>query len=398
MRAKGHRVVIVGAGPAGVAAAKRAKRKLRGAEVTLIDRSALQTNVPDLPAVLESDKDVQRGDLYAVERRTGAKLVIGEVESACRGQVHLVGGTSIGYDTLLVCAGAVSARVFGEHTTPARTAPEVRAVRKEIEARIDSGQAPVKLAILGSALSGLEFAAAAKEGFNEDLEVTLIGSHLDLPTPEEIPYGERYLNEQDVTLVTGAHIEAVDADGVHYRDAEGSHVLKADLFLETLGERGGAEHLVEVPVDDKGRVLTTASLQSQGDPNVWAAGAAAAMTDTKTGKPVKDTVKNAEESAKRIVDNVVRLKKGKAPKPFRDGAPGWVAKLGSTDAIGRVGPVQLRGWVAAALKNALLEIQSQPARLHDGWLKYAQLITKLRVPRKPAEAQSVTSQSTSSAA
>src|ERR1039457_4516902 len=257
----GARVIVVGAGFAGLAAVEGLARA--GAQVMLIDRNVYSTFQPLLYQVATGG--LNPGDLAyparAVTRAHGARFRLGElagIDAAAR-RITLADGTGFDYDYLILATG-VSAAYFGvtgadEHSLGLYTRRDAVALRDHIMARLErldvagAGKA-VHFTVVGGGATGVELAGALAE---------LRGTALDAAFPE------------------------VDLASVHIRLVEQAPALLGP-FDPGLRESARDQLLargVEVRLDTairevtNDRVLLANGEDLPSDVTVWAAGVSA---------------------------------------------------------------------------------------------------------------------------
>ena len=134
-----HRVVILGGGFGGLAAAQGLKNV--PVQVTLIDRRNFHLFQPLLYQVATgwlSPANITSTLRAILKRQQNARVLLGEAESidTGRGQVALSGGAEIGYDTLIVATGS-RAFYFGNENWQAiapglKTVEDATAIRSRI--------------------------------------------------------------------------------------------------------------------------------------------------------------------------------------------------------------------------------------------------------------------------
>jgi NADH:quinone reductase (non-electrogenic) len=168
------RVIVVGAGFAGLAAVKELRQV--GAKVLLIDRNIYSTFQPLLYQVATGG--LNPGDvaypLRSLARRKAAKFRPGElagIDPAVR-RITLTDGTVLDYDYLVLGTG-VSAAFYGvtgaaEHTFGLYTRHDAVALRDHIMARLErlDAEGPgngVNFTVVGGGATGVELAGALAE-------------------------------------------------------------------------------------------------------------------------------------------------------------------------------------------------------------------------------------------
>jgi NAD(P)H-nitrite reductase large subunit len=286
-----HRVVIVGAGPAGLATARGYREAGGEGAVTLIGAE------PHLPYRRPPlTKEFLRGELErtelaleqaswfaerSVELRLGTQVVEIDPEA---GEVRLADGQAVAADACVLATGSRPGRL----PVPGADHEDVLEMRllSDSERLVERAQGASCGVVVGSGFIGCEVAASlAMRG----LEVTLVSEE---PVPQAARLGHHageriasWLRDGGVTLILEAEVEAIeDARRVQ---VAGRPALDADVVLlatgavpngELAGSIGIALHDGAVPVD--------ASMRSAGG-FLRAAGDVARAFNRCAGRPLR---------------------------------------------------------------------------------------------------------------
>jgi len=284
-------VVIIGAGPAGLAAARGYRDAGGDGTVTLIGAE------PHLPYQRPPlTKEFLRGELArnelaleeaswfaqrSVERRLGASAQ--EIDATGR-QVRLAGGENVPADACVLATGSRPDRL----PVPGADHEDVLEMRllADSERLIERARSAASAVVIGSGFIGCEAAASlAMRG----LEVTLVSVE---PVPQAdrlgVEAGRRiaaWLREAGVTLILGAEVEAIeDARRVRVTGAPG---LGADIVLLATGvvPNGELAETAGVELHD-GAVPVDASMRSD-NPFLSAAGDVAWVVNRRAGRRLR---------------------------------------------------------------------------------------------------------------
>ena len=264
------RVIVVGAGFAGLAAVRELDRT--GARVLLIDKNVYSTFQPLLYQVATGG--LNPGDVaYPVRAFAGKRATrfrpgeLHRIDAAAR-QITLTDGAVLGYDYLVLGTG-VSAAYYGipgaaGHTLALYTRRDAIALRDHIMARlerldIEGPGRTVNFTVVGGGATGVELAGALAE----------LKDALGAPFPE------------------------VDKADVHIRLVEMAPSLLApfDSSLQSYAygqlQRRGVEVLLSTKISEIGeaRVLLADGTELPSDVTVWAAGVAAPEAVARWGLP-----------------------------------------------------------------------------------------------------------------
>ncbi|AHG03390.1 NADH dehydrogenase [Halobacterium sp. DL1] len=354
------RVVVLGAGYAGVVLVDRLERRLPSdVELVVVDDTGEHLVQHELHRAIRrpefaDDITVSLRDIFDHARIEVA--TVGSVDTDAR-TVHLADGTSVDYDVAAVCLGAETA-YYGlpgveEQSIPLKRLPDAARIRRRFLDIVDAGGGTVVVG--GAGLSGVqtagEVAAFARgEGVADDVDVHLLEQYDDVapsfPPAFQAAVREE-LNREGVEVRTGVTVEQATESAVEAADL----VVPYDLFVWTGGIRGsdalGGER-VDVRAD-----LTL-------DDHTLAVGDAARVVDAE-GRAVPASAQAAVREAKVAARNVERLvaDRREASDGFRPrlarytfDSPGWLVSIGD-GAVAQVGPSVFRGTAAKVVKTGV---------------------------------------------
>lgn len=282
------RVVIVGAGAAGVAAADTLARFGGGCPVTLIgneseppyDRTMLTKHFLAGTAG-GAELPMKVADLAGrgIAVRQGSTVTSIDPEARL---VHLADGTSLPYDKLILATGAEPKRL----TIPGADRPHVRTLRSAEDARavLDGLPAVRHVVVVGGSFIGMEAAAALRD---QAVEVTVVASD---EKPLAKVFGEAIADAilavhraHGTAFRLGRQVSRIEADRVILDDGS---TLAADLVLVGIGvsprlalaERAGLAVDDGITVDERLRT-------SRRD--IFAVGDIAAWPDPHSGERIR---------------------------------------------------------------------------------------------------------------
>jgi 3-phenylpropionate/trans-cinnamate dioxygenase ferredoxin reductase component len=279
----GRKIVVVGGGPAGVAAALAAKQQDATAEVALInDEHHEPYEKPPLSKAVLTGKARPHDAPIAGPKGVaggGVALVHARVMAIDRGARTLVteAGERIGYDALVLATGSIN-RVLPMFPAGRkgiyylRTEAEARALKEHLD-RIRALPNPT-LIVIGGGLIGLEVAASAAEIGVKTTVVEIAPRVLARVCDEETSalIDERH-RARGVDIRTGTAVSALTElpDGRLAVTAGNGETLTADLIVvgtgaapeDRLAQAAGLATNDGIVVDDHGRT---------SDPAIFAAG------------------------------------------------------------------------------------------------------------------------------
>ncbi len=361
-----HRVVIVGAGFAGLSAARALVGK--PVEVTIVDRRNFHTFQPLLYEVATAG--LESGDvaypIRAIFGRAGNVLFKFATVTGVdwdRRHVTLDGAEPLPFDSLIVASGA-TAMFFGipgarEFTFPLYTLTDARKLRDHVLRRLEQADADrteasegaLTFVVVGGGPTGVEVSGALAElldmavrhdGFRfsrQDVRIVVVDGADRLLTafkPAASAYTARTLEGRGVELrlghmvrsVTSTHVELDKGDRIPTRTV----VWAGGVTVEdTVASRLGAE------ASANGRLAVDAHLGVVGRPDVYAIGDAAAVPwGPKSGDAARICPQLAQvaiQSGAHAATEILHRIEGRPTRPFRYHDKGTMATIGRRAAI-----------------------------------------------------------------
>jgi len=390
----GPRVIVVGAGFAGLAATGELARA--GAEVLLIDRNVYSTFQPLLYQVATGG--LNPGDVSyparAFTRRRGARFRLGELaglDPAAR-LITLADGAELGYDYLVLATG-VSAAYYGvtgaaEHSLGLYTRRDAVELRNHIMARLErldiagSGQ-EVNFTVVGGGATGVELAGALAELRSTALdaafpEVDLASVHIRLV--EQAPalllpfepglrdYAREQLAGRGVDVLTSTAIQEVRSDRVILADGT---ELPSDVTVWAAGVTGPAELAGwGLPRGPGGRILVGPDLRVRGQDRIFALGDVALIED----QPLPQLAQPALQTGRHAARQIRRLAAGQPTAAFQYHDKGIMATIGRRSAVVQLPRrIRIRGtlawlaWLGLHLLTLLGNRNRMSALLNLSW-------------------------------
>ncbi|WP_030559909.1 NAD(P)/FAD-dependent oxidoreductase [Streptomyces aureocirculatus] len=331
-----HRIVVVGAGYAGLPAAERLAHKLRHSDVTVTlvnasDQFVERVRLHQLAAGQRWAAPSLRQQLSG----TPVQLVVGRVtaiDTAGRTVRMDVAPGAIGYDTLVYAVGS-EARLddvpgVAEHAYTVAGLEQATRLRYRI-AEIASGGT---VAVVGGGLTGLETASELAESYPE-LRVRLLTGGDDVGAglvPRARTHLRRALDRLGVSVHPGVVVAAVRKDGLDTRDGAS---FAADAVVWATGFRAPEPaRAAGFATDENGRMLVDATLRSVSHPEVYAVGDAAAGMSV-SGTPSRMSCQAALPMGRGVADVVAARLTGREPGPVRIGYVFTNISLGRRDGV-----------------------------------------------------------------
>ena len=361
-----HRVVIVGAGFAGLSAARAL---IDGpVDVTLVDQRNFHTFQPLLYEVATAGLDP--GDVaYPI------RAVFGRADNVSfrfatvtgvdwdRRQVALEGSSPLPFDSVIVASGA-TARYFGipgasELTFPLYTLTEARRLRDHVLRKLEDADADPSLVaegaltfvVVGGGPTGVEVAGALAElldvavrhdgfAFERSTGRIVLVDGLDrLLTPfkpKASSYAARTLEGRGVELELGRMVRSVTASCVELDDGR-QIPTQTVVWAGGVTVEGTVASTLGVDAASNGRLLVGPDLSITGRLDAYAIGDAAAVP---WGPGAKDPravcpqlAQVAIQSGRHAAAQIVNRVEGRPVEPFRYHDKGIMATIGRKAAI-----------------------------------------------------------------
>lgn len=371
-----HRVVILGAGFAGLRVAKRLKKA--PVEVVIVDRQNHHLFQPLLYQVATAGlagPDVAAPIRRILRSHRHTRVLYSAVTGIdpVHRRVQMDKG-ELSYDTLVVATGATHS-YFGhdeweQHAPGLKTLADAQRIRSHVlrafefaEALSDpAAQASwLRFVVVGAGPTGVELAGALAElarkilprdfrGFDASMtEVVLIeaGPRVLAPYTEELSASaKQQLEALGVVVRTESSVTHIDAEGVTLKDGE---VIEARTVLWAAGVR--ASPILKdlgVALDRSGRAMVESDLTVPDHPSVFVLGDAAHVEQSGSLVPgVAPAAMQMGDFAAKVIVARVRSPDGPAERRvFRYRDKGSMATIGRSSAVADLGRLKLKGWPA----------------------------------------------------
>lgn len=371
-----HTVVIVGAGFAGLAAAKA----LGGApcRVVVVDRQNHHTFQPLLYQVATGG--LSAADICAPIRSVLApypnvEVRLGEVSSIdVAGRIIHCSCGPVAYDTLVLATG-MNTQYFGNDSWAA-SAPGLKTItdatemrrrvlvafeRAEIEKDEEARRNWLTFVIVGGGPTGVELAGALAEITRDTLkrdfrrirpaesQILLLDAAPRLLTSFEAPlsdYALRRLIRMGVRSLVSHRVLKIDDEGVTAESAGVERRIHAKTVLWAAGVKGSPLAMqLGVDLDRMGRVPVGPDLSVPGRPEIIVLGDLARFEQD--GSPLPGVAQPALQEG-RYAARVIRarLTGAAAPPPFRYLNLGNMATIGRHAAVAELFGIRLKGYLA----------------------------------------------------
>ncbi|MET9103207.1 NAD(P)/FAD-dependent oxidoreductase [Streptomyces antibioticus] len=376
------RILVVGAGFAGVECVRRLERRLSAdeAEITLVTPFAYQLYLPLLPQVASGVLTPQSIALSLRRSRKYRTRIIpgGAVGVDLRAKVCVIRTITDEmidepYDYIVLAPGSVT-RTFDipgltDHAFGMKTLAEAAYIRDHVITQLDladASQDPAERAsrlqfvVVGGGYAGTETAACLQLLTHNAvkryprLDPGLIKWHLIDIAPKLMPElgdklgrsAQEVLRKRGIDISLGVSIAKAGAEEVTFTDGRvvptRTLIWTAGVVASPLIGTLGAETV-------RGRLAVTSKMNLPGHDGVFALGDAAAVPDEvkaargEEGAVCPPTAQHAMRQGKVVADNVIATLRGQELRPYEHTDLGLVVDLGGTDAVSKPLGIELRG-------------------------------------------------------
>lgn len=411
---KKPRVVIIGAGFAGIEAAKTLVKA--AVEVIIIDRNNYHTFIPMLFQVATTIVDPQQV-VYPIRRmfRQASNILFlqAEVNTVDFKQQFLTTteGVKIEYDRLILATGSDS-KYLGvtgapEYALSMRSLTEAITIRNQILSCCEQAikvkteeerRQILTFVIVGGGATGVELAGSFIELINRTLkrdypslnlpdyaQVILIqsGEQLFKSYPKKLgDFTARWLRRRGVQVYLASKVSEVTAEKVVLDDGT---IIMTNTVIWTAGvEAATPETRPTVQTTKQQKVIVKSTLQLAESPQVYAVGDVAKVESRSFFGVAQEAIQQGQTAAK----NIIRELNGKSLQDFNYHNKGRLAIIGRHAGVGEIGKFAFKGWLAWFLWLEVHWFYLPGIRNRFGvlfnWIKYYVLgegTTRLIVPQ-----------------
>ena len=373
MQSHPQKIVVVGAGLAGL----RAIKKLAGvdAEIVLVDRHNYHTFVPLLYQVATgfiSPEIVTYPIRQSIRSFRNVRFVRGEVAQIDFEAKTLKTETlELSYDYLVMATGSqtkyLGVEGAAKFALPMRTLADAVKIHRRlvgnleravIEQDYDRQSKLLTITIVGGGATGVELAGAiielVKVALNKDymaiapaeVKVILIhsGATLLADYPEHLGrYALKQLRRRGVKVQLQTRVSRVSAEAIELDD--GTNIETAAIIWTAGVEAAYPQAQGNLPTASKDKVCVESTLQLPDYPQVYAIGDLAFIEQD--GKPLLGIAPEALQQGNTVARNLKRQLRGLPPQPFDYFNKGKAAIIARNSGIAYLfGKIPLQGFLA----------------------------------------------------
>lgn len=372
-----QRVVIVGSGFAGIAAARALRSE--PVEVLLVDKTnhhLFQPLLYQVAACALSPSEIAVPIRHIFAKQKNVEVVFTEVTGInLAGRIVETKSGPVDYHFLILAAGARN-HYFGNenwalHAGGLKTLDEALAIRRKVLLALEMAEQETSavrrrelltFCVIGGGPTGVELAGALSElsrhlvtrDFRhiraDEISVQLVeggDSVLKTFSPKLRASARKQLESLGVHVRTGARVVDMDNKSLTLRDEQGNttQIAVATVLWAAGVHASDLAKSLGVPLDRMGRVIVQPSLNIPGYDEVFCVGDMASCTDER-GISVPGVAPAAMQQGKFVAEQLMRRQRGLDVVPFRYKDKGSLATIGRSSAVAEFGAAKLSGMIA----------------------------------------------------
>lgn len=323
------RIVVLGGGFGGIAAAFRLKKKLNNSSVMVIDKNHYHTFTPALSKLASGmiSQEECLIDLPVILSKKGIKFLNSEImEIDVRNKIVITKKKKVRYDFLIKSIGSETNffNVAGaeKNSLVLKTAIDAINIKNHLEdafnvlAKNAKKQDKYNIVLIGAGPVGIELAGdlASYVGdlcniFNIDprrINIHLIekSHHLLSFNKKFFSIAKRFLNEKKISVHTGKNVKLVQSNGIIFDD-------ETRINAGTIIWVGGIKPNKLIG-EEKARLcciqglISNEFLQSVADENIFEAGDSVVCYDEDVHKQIVHNAQAAIDQGQLVADNIIR--------------------------------------------------------------------------------------------
>ncbi len=356
------KIVILGAGYAGLKTAKQLQKKNVNAEIILVNKNEYHyesTQLHEVAAGTEPGSSFNIADVIDSNKVTFIQDEVTLIKKEEK-KVVLAKKGEISYDYLVIALGFES-ETFGipgvnEFSKPLVDIKTAEAARQYLDTNLanyakSKNEADLSIAVCGAGFTSIEYLGeitnripklAEKLNFPADkVKITCIEA---MPTllpmfSEKLgTYGIDVLKKRGVNFIVGTPIKEI----------------KENTVVWTTGVRGSAV-VGESGFDERrGRVVVESDLSVAGFPEVFMIGDVSAVMDGDSGRPFPTTAQIALQQGAYLGNALAAKLNNQSVEAFTYKPLGTVASIGNNVGLGNVMGKEVKGYIGSIMKKNII--------------------------------------------
>ncbi|WP_270311756.1 NAD(P)/FAD-dependent oxidoreductase [Vagococcus fluvialis] len=374
------KIVILGAGYAGLKTAKQLQKKNVNAEIILVNKNEYHyesTQLHEVAAGTEPGSKISFNIADVIDSNK-VTFIQDEVTLIKKEEkiVVLAKKGEISYDYLVIALGFES-ETFGipgvnEFSKPLVDIKTAEAARQYLDTNLanyakSKNEADLSIAVCGAGFTSIEYLGeitnripklAEKLNFPADkVKITCIEA---MPTllpmfSEKLgTYGIDVLKKRGVNFIVGTPIKEIKENTVVYEQEGELKELTANTVIWTTGVRGSAV-VGESGFDERrGRVVVESDLSVAGFPEVFMIGDVSAVMDGDSGRPFPTTAQIALQQGAYLGNALAAKLNSQSVEAFTYKPLGTVASIGNNVGLGNVMGKEVKGYIGSIMKKNII--------------------------------------------
>ena len=377
------RIIIIGSGFAGIAAAQEIGKLAKEGEVEVLLIS--KTNYFMFTPMLAEAAGAALNQQHVVEATrhflagTGVHLVVTEVLNIdLEKNVLQAKDCELPFDYLLIATGATT-NFFGvpgaaENCMVLKEMADIANIRRrvisqfEAASRVEKSEERAKLltfAAIGGGPTGIELITEINDLIKDTLsklypqincekEVTVtvldMAPFILMPFSEKIrARAQKIVEAQGIKVLLNSSVTGITPEGIQLGDGS---LLPAATVFWTAGVKPNIPTIVqEVPRDKGGRITVEKTLSVPGFAHLFVAGDAASFMNGERPLPMLAQV--ASRQGPIAGGNIIKTIRKQKLEEFVYQSQGSLATLGDHNAVAEIGPFKFAGWFAWAIWRSI---------------------------------------------
>jgi NADH dehydrogenase len=402
------KILVVGAGFAGVGCVRRLERQLHAgeADVALVAPFSYQLYLPLLPQVASGiltpqsiAVSLRRSRRHRTRIIPGGAIGVDTKAKVC--VIRKITGETVDerYDYIVLSPGSIT-RTFdipglAEYGRGMKTLAEAAYIRDHVISQLDLADASqdeaerasrLQFVVVGGGYAGTETAACLQRLTSNAikryprLDPRQIKWHLIDIAPKLMPElgdklglsAQRILRDRGIDISLGVSIAKAGPEEVTFTDGR---VLPCRTLIWTAGVAASPLIATLDAETVRGRLAVTAQMTVPGADGAFALGDAAAVPDLAKGDGgavCPPTAQHATRQGRRAADNLIATLRDMPLQPYVHKDLGLVVDLGGKDAVSKPFGVELRGMPAQAVARgyhwSALRTNVAKTRVMTNWL------------------------------
>ena len=368
------RIVILGAGVAGLRVAQRLGRRLTSSEaqIILIDENDYHQYLYRIHEVCNLEYEdneiiVPLSRILDKRRVDFRQASVQHIDTEKRTVSTDMG--DISYDICVVALGshvtyfgieglAENSMILNSFDSAKRIRARVRQLFEEVQ---ETGNSP-KILIGGGGFTGVELAGELSDCIpilceRHGVESSNTGVTIVEALPAILPgWSKRHviqvqntLKTRGIKLIFNDPITRVTKDSVEMKSGK---AINPDLFIWTGGVKGDPACGQDFQIKSR-RISTDEYCRAEGHNDIFVAGDSACAVDAASGKSMPPTAHIAMVQGDIVTENIVAMQRGTPMKKYVYNRAGEIVTLGKTNAVGDLFGFKFTGFFATFMKKVV---------------------------------------------